>query len=319
MLQRSALTSQQKIQTAVNELIRRWKNTSEEVGASEIEKITMAYVDELMGMGYHQAFREEALRSALRGFSKISRTGRINRPGASTYMSRRAKRLTGKTSWFEQKSRDPDVVEVGEGAPGRRTRRKETKEKGGLPPVVETAVFIPHTPDGVLKKRLNEMEEKMGLNGRVKYVEELGSTLGDILCVPDPWKGICGRPKCFPCQSSEGKCHAQGVVYTIVCMLCAREGKTTQYFGESGRTGFDRGAEHLASLNSEDKKSVLVEHWKEKHSDQNWDYQHKILKSYNNPLQRQVHEGHLIANFKGDEVLNRKGEWGENLPPQDHC
>ena len=99
-------------------------------------------------------------------------------------------------------------------------------------------------------------------------------------------------------------------------MICAREGKKTQYFGESGRTGYDRGAEHLASLNAEDDKSTLVEHWKGKHPGVQWEYQHRIIKSYANPLQRQVHEGHLISSFKGDEVLNRKGEWGENLPPK---
>ena len=71
MLRRSALTKQQKIQTAVNELILRWKNTSVEVGASEIEKITMAYVDELTGMGYHQALREKVLLGAMTSYYKI--------------------------------------------------------------------------------------------------------------------------------------------------------------------------------------------------------------------------------------------------------
>ena len=83
MLKRSALTGQKKLQPAVNELIRRWKNTSEEVGSSEIRTITLEYIDELIGMGYQQSFREEALRAAVRGFSMISSTGVINRPGAA--------------------------------------------------------------------------------------------------------------------------------------------------------------------------------------------------------------------------------------------
>ena len=42
----------------------------------------------------------------------------------------------------------------------------------------------------------------------------------------------------------------------------------------------------------------------------------KILSSHRTPLSRQIEEGHRISSFKGEEILNRKGEWGENLPPR---
>ena len=32
-------------------------------------------------------------------------------------------------------------------------------------------------------------------------------------------------------------------------------------------------------------------------------------------LARQDHEGYLIANYNGNHVLNKKGEWGQNLAP----
>merc|ERR1711954_83580 len=76
------------------------------------------------------------------------------------------------------------------------------------------------------------------------------------------------------------------------------------------------GAEHLAALNSEDEKSPLVQHWQEGHGGQEWAYQMKILSSHRTPLSRQIEEGHRISSFKGEEILNRKGEWGENLPPK---
>ena len=95
------------------------------------------------------------------------------------------------------------------------------------------------------------MEENLGLKGRVRYVEELGSTLEELLCNPDPVGGHCGRTKCFPCRSKEGTCHKQGIVYEIECSHCKIEGRKVQYIGESARNGYDRGAEHMANLNSE--------------------------------------------------------------------
>ena len=41
-----------KVSTAVQELLRRWKNSSLAVGREEMEEITMAYMDRLTGMGY---------------------------------------------------------------------------------------------------------------------------------------------------------------------------------------------------------------------------------------------------------------------------
>ena len=41
-----------------------------------------------------------------------------------------------------------------------------------------------------------------------------------------------------------------------------------------------------------------------------------IIKVHDSALQRQVAEGFAIGNFKGDTLLNRKGEWGNNLPPK---
>ena len=41
-----------------------------------------------------------------------------------------------------------------------------------------------------------------------------------------------------------------------------------------------------------------------------------IIKVHDSALQRQVAEGFAIGTFKGDTLLNRKGEWGNNLPPK---
>ena len=177
-------------------------------------------------MGYSTAWRENVLRSALRGYLKYCH-GVVNRTGASTFKSRRVKRLTGKRTWFDKKNENREDPK-----PGGRTKHKrpQNTRREGPSPVTGTVVFVPHTPGGVLKQRLNRMEDSMVLNGRVKFVEELGSSLSQLLCSPDPWQEECGCSRCFPCRSKPGRCHSQGVVYTIVCMTCKGEGRKTQYF-----------------------------------------------------------------------------------------
>lgn len=41
----------------------------------------------------------------------------------------------------------------------------------------------------------------------------------------------------------------------------------------------------------------------------------KILISHKYPLRRQTHEGHLVEDIAGDQILNQKGEWGCSLSP----
>ena len=165
--------------------------------------------------------------------------------------------------------------------------------------------------------RLSKMEQGLGFSGRVKYVEEIGSTLEDIITTKDPWgKDPCGRKWCFSCQTDPGKCTRQGIVYHIDCLICSQEGLRTQYVGESARTAFDRGAEHLGALKRMDQKHPMVEHHLEEHRGQQVSCRFKVIKYHDRPLQRQAHEGFLIANFKGHKILNGRGDWGQNLPPR---
>ena len=59
-----------------------------------------------------------------------------------------------------------------------------------------------------------------------------------------------------------------------------------------------------------------MKHWQECHGEKEWSYEMKLVGSHKTPLPRQIMEGHLISTFEGHEILNRKGEWGENLPPK---
>ena len=108
----------------------------------------------------------------------------------------------------------------------------------------------------------------------------------------------------------------KNITYQITCQLCSEEGRTSQYIGESDSTSYDRGGDHLKALNSKDETNPLVEHWQNSHQGVEWRYTMKVTKVHDSALQRQVEEGFSIGNYRGDTLLNRKGEWGNNLPPK---
>ena len=177
--------------------------------------------------------------------------------------------------------------------------------------------FVPHTSWGQLKDQLTGLENRLAIKSRVQYVEQLSSKMSQILCSKDPWKMICGRTDCFPCISGKpGQCHVQNVLYYIQCLYCQEEGKVTVYIGKSGRTAIDRGQNHLQVLKNKDDTTPLVSHWLENHQGQEWAFKMAVIKTFESPLHRQATEGFHISQYKGDILLNKKGEWGNNLPPR---
>ena len=222
--------------------------------------------------------------------------------------------MCGNGDWFRISEGDEGELEGSlgwrTGAPRAKGKTKEDSHR------IESVLFIPHTPEGGLKKDLTGMEQGLGLQNRVRYIEMVGRSLEDILIRKTPWDSTCGRQNCFLCTSGEGKCMTQGVVYSITCMRCKEREVSTQYWGESARTGFDRGVEHLRGLQNQDPNSVLWEHHSEHHGDQeDPEYKMKVEQVHKSTLSRQAAEGLAIDGFKGDILLNRKGEWGYNLAP----
>ena len=53
----------------------------------------------------------------------------------------------------------------------------------------------------------------------------------------------------------------------------------------------------------------------EEHEGQTPSFTMELVQRFVRPLERQVMEGVLIQQFKGDFLINRRGEWGQNLPP----
>ena len=54
-------------------------------------------------------------------------------------------------------------------------------------------------------------------------------------------------------------------LYSITYQECKEQERDSVYYGESARTLYDRGVEHLQAHQSRKKESILVEHEVEEH------------------------------------------------------
>ena len=110
----------------------------------------------------------------------------------------------------------------------------------------------------------------------------------------------------------------QGVVYAITGLEC--EGKEipeiVQYVGETGRTMYDRGLEHFKAHRARNPDSVLIEHEAEAHDGKQVNWAMEPLTWTKSNLVRQATEAYKIENSTGTTLINRRGEWRNNLPPR---
>ena len=88
------------------------------------------------------------------------------------------------------------------------------------------------------------------------------------------------------------------------------------YFGETGRTLYVRGFEHLEGHRRRYKESILVEHEEDRHEGQVVGWTMEALEFPRGNLLRQAKEAHMISKNSHRGVLNRSGEWGQNLHPK---
>ena len=176
-------------------------------------------------------------------------------------------------------------------------------------------MFIPTTPRGALKKRLQDMDQAVGFRNKCRYVETVGQSILSILFNKDPWKLPCGRPKCLLCVNEPGSCTTKGVVYSMECLICKEDHQSATYIGETARTPYERGLEHLDLIRLNSEESPFVEHQREKHPGEEVKVSMKVVSKEPRPLDRLTLEGTMISEHRSGQLLNRKGEWGQNLPP----
>ena len=140
----------------------------------------------------------------------------------------------------QKERRRPKKTNLGLNQRSKSMFRKDRKISN-IPEKIETVLFIPFTPNSVLKKALQDTERLV--NGRrktctVRFVEQSGPTVGQLLFNKTPWKGdSCQREACKPCKTQTGSCRKVNVTYRITCMTCSREGIKSTYIGGPYLTG----------------------------------------------------------------------------------
>ena len=175
-------------------------------------------------------------------------------------------------------------------------------------------MFIPRSTGGKLLSMLKEKERELSCLGkqRIHLVDQAGTQLVALLTSSNPWLNKdCLRPKCSTCASGDSKvvgtCFKRSVVFSDVCTKCTKE-KQAKYIGESARSLFERGSEHLKNAVKKRDPSHIEQHRAESHPDSSpvGLFQMTPIQFHPNALSRLVHEGLLINKYR-DSILNLKG------------
>ena len=265
---RSAHSNNCKRSVHISEIVRRLCNTSRELDWDKFAAPTVTeYMSRMMQAGYHENYRKHVLLNALAVYDKKVRddldgTCPLNRPSGYQKIERRKQKLIKKRNW---------------------------STKGGyIAPII-----IPSTPGGELAKMLKQVAEAENECGiKFKIIEKGGKTIEKQLQNPNPTaSGKCGKADCtIDNQQGGGKlCHKSNVLYEWECNQC-----DNIYTGETSRNCYTRTKEHLSKASKQSSDSFIKNHQSEKHNDNPADFKVKVVKSFRDPLSRQVYEGIYI-------------------------
>ena len=187
----SAMPSKMKRTVLTQEVVRIRRNISLELPWETTAKHLNNFSARMRASGYGEKYRLEVIKSGVEGFEKMVME---EKNGGRPINQRR--------TWNEDQ----------------RQKKKELQKKnwyrsGGF----DVPLFVPHTPNGELAKRMKEAEARnhQGRKIRFKIIEKGGVTLENLLRRSNPWSvESCGRQDCFPCRGGAGgQCWREGDVY----------------------------------------------------------------------------------------------------------
>ena len=351
IMEPSAMAIKSKISILAQDLIRRMLNTEPDISQPERNEIVENFIKRLQISGYSVKQVKEIIESGLKGYeSKKERSEKEGKPlyraAKKSLASRQKKKLLGKTNWYKDKKtkmclkdgKTADPVTLCEkGKP-----KKMCQKDGKLPPVKTnqqdgssqegrkvqpktiSVLFVPRTENGELARRLRQAEEEMSAitGDKIKIVERAGRKLKSILLTANPWSGgWCGRVDCLACEHCEAedsKCGQRNIVYKTSCLQCKQRGTDRCYYGESARTAYERGSEHLKDYLDEGEDSHMLKHHVTDHPELKdpIDFSMKVLKTHKTAFSRQVHEAVLIKMNERNDILNSKGEFNRCQLPR---
>ena len=124
----------------------------------------------------------------------------------------------------------------------------------------------------------------------------------------------CSRPNCLPCKSDRpGASHTRsGALYHGTCLICSQQGITSEYWGETSRSGYTRTLEHAEDICSKQDKNAFHKHLTIYHPEKVGDteaFDIKIEQTFTKNIDRQVAEAIKIKNSNADILMNSKAEF----------
>ena len=214
-----------------NEVMRRMLNIGGETSTQARLDAVDGYAVKLLTSGFNIEQTRRIILSGLRGYERKVQRRKFEmtplyRTSEDSVKSRARKKLLGKSTWFKGNSSGGKKNTNFGGNTG--SRREHWKASTG-PLRTRTVLFVEHTPDGILAKRLREqlgrMEQTIGF--RIKVVERAGTRLKDMFSLTNLWGGSkCEREDCTTC-TQEGEdipdCMRRGIVYESICIKCNPE------------------------------------------------------------------------------------------------
>ena len=298
----SAISNATKYATYRQEVGRILRNTSVHLPWCHKAELLSSFSWRLKISGYPEGFRSKVIAEGIAGyFNTLRRRVKdnlpLNRP-MDVIRSQSKKRTKSQSNWFN--SRDSSYNSV---------------------------LFVPATPHSALAKILqtHEAENNQGRMSRVKIIEKAGRSVKSLLAPNNPWSASkCGDKECFMCSTATGplklSCRVPGVLYTIVCVLCEESGgKSSVYYGESGKNCYERGKKHLEQFKAGNSSHCMTIHSRVHHQDIPRlvsHYRMVPIKAVRKPLDRQISEALFIANSDDDVLLNSGAEWGAGRVPR---
>ena len=178
-------------------------------------------------------------------------------------------------------------------------------------------LFVEQTKNGMLAKMFRDQEMRLAeLTGfKVKITEMNGTAVKNILHDPNPWAlARCSRPDCYPCHTGDKiSCYKRNITYAHKCQApgCGKE-----YVGESSRSSYERGHEHMNDYTKKKPDSHRLKHETTDHAaEAPPEFKFNVIATYKSALTRQIAEAVMIRR-RGDKILNSKGMYNRCRLPR---
>ena len=113
-------------------------------------------------------------------------------------------------------------------------------------------------------------------------------------------------------EDRKGPCDRQSETNNIKCAEC-----NDIYIGETSRSAYTRGKEHMKLLAKKKERSALWKHCKEKRNSEIQKFEMNVTGSYSNDaMLRQISENVRIDQVPEGSLMNSKNEWNYSRVPR---